>query len=71
MPFGLLVVGMGLGAVAALVWIAGGGSLLAALALYSLVGSLGVLAAALLAFHLSERRPDTVPGRGDLAHPAE
>lgn len=56
MFLGLLIGGMGLGAVAAGVWIASGGSLLIGLALYSLVATAFVLATAMISFLLSERR---------------
>jgi hypothetical protein len=56
MLLGLLLAGMALGAVAAGTWGLAGGSLLIALALYSLVATLFVLGAAVLTFLLSLRR---------------
>ena len=70
MFLGLLLVAMGIGAVAAGAWIAAGGSVLLALALYSLVATSVVLATAISAFLFSEHRARSAQSQEAL-HPAE
>lgn len=68
---GLLVVGMVLGAAAGFAWVHGGGSYLAALALYSLVATSFILGAALLAHALSERRARRLAAEAETLQAAE
>jgi hypothetical protein len=56
MVLGLLLLGMLIGASAAAAWVFAGGSLLLALVLYGLVGTMVVLGTAVLSFLLSERK---------------
>jgi hypothetical protein len=66
---------MALGAAAAGMWLHAGGSLLAALALYSLVATFFILASAVLAFLIGDRRADRrgerACGAVDSLHAAE
>jgi hypothetical protein len=71
MFLGLLMAGMGLGAVAAGAWVFAGGSLLIGLVLYSLVGTAFVLGTALVSFHLSERRAAAEPDEPEVRYAAE
>lgn len=59
MFLGLLGAGMGLGALAAGTWIMYGGSVVAAVAIYSLVATCFVLGAAILSFLMSRRKAKT------------
>jgi len=68
MALGLLGAGMTAGATLAALWLLAGGSLLAAIAIYGLVGAAFVLGTALLNFWLSERKERAAP---DALHPAE
>lgn len=69
MFLGVLLAGMGFGAVAAGWWLMSGGSVLVALALYALVGTVFVLGAAVLSFCLPEKKP--ADARADALQPAE
>lgn len=71
MFLGFLMAGMGLGAVAAGVWLVSGGSLLVALALYSLVAVTFILCAACAAFFLSEWKMSRPEASVEALHPAE
>jgi hypothetical protein len=62
---------MMIGAVAGLAWVLGGGSYLAALALYSLVATSFILGTALLAHALSERRSRRLAAEDETLHAAE
>ena len=68
---GLVMAGMGLGAVAAGVWIVTGGSLLIAFAIYSLVATAFVLGAAIVSFLFSELPEAVEPAASDVGYPAE
>jgi hypothetical protein len=56
MVLGLLLLGILIGATAAGLWFAAGGSLVLAVVIYALVGTMVVLGTALLSFALSERK---------------
>jgi hypothetical protein len=56
MVLGLLFFGIFIGAAASGAWLLAGGSLLFAVVIYSLVGTMVVLGFALLSFALSERK---------------
>ena len=71
MLLGLLATGMCLGAVAAGLWIAAGGSILVALALYALVGTCFVLFAAIAIHLLSGFRMAQKAAAPEALHAAE
>jgi hypothetical protein len=56
MVLGLLLFGMMFGAAAAGAWVIAGGSLLIAVVIYGLAGTMFMFGAALLSFLLAERR---------------
>jgi hypothetical protein len=56
MVLGLLLLGMMFGAAAASAWVIAGGSLMLAVLIYGLVGTMFVLGTAILSFLLAERR---------------
>lgn len=71
MYLGFLIGGMVLGLASASWWIVAGGSILAAVGIYSLVGTLFVLGASVLAVTLSGLRPADVSETGPTITPAE
>jgi hypothetical protein len=68
---GLLLAGLGLGAVTAAVWLMMGGTLLVAAALYSLVATAFILGVSFLMFHISSRKPSETCDPTETLRPAE
>jgi membrane protein implicated in regulation of membrane protease activity len=68
MLLGLIFAGMAVGAVVAGLWLLAGGSLAVAFALYSLVGTAVVLAAAVLSFLLSLGHAAKGPESGERSY---
>lgn len=71
MVLGCLLLGMTAGAIVAGGWLAGGGSILAAILLYALVGSLATVGTALVSFAVCELRRARITGPASGLHPAE
>jgi hypothetical protein len=62
---------MAVGAAAAGAWLYAGGSVLLAVAIYSLVATFFVLGTSLLSFLIADRRGDRVCRQAESLHPAE
>jgi hypothetical protein len=71
MVLGVLLLGMTAGAIVAGGWLAGGGSILAAIVLYAFVGSLAILGTSLLSFAVSELRRSRITSSVSGLRPAE
>jgi hypothetical protein len=71
MFLGLLFVAMAIGAAAAGAWLYAGGSVLLAVAIYSIVATFFVLVMALLSFLIVGRRTDRVCWQAESLHAAE
>ena len=71
MMVGVLLLGMTAGAIVAGGWLAGGGSILAAIALYACVGTLAILGTSILSFAVSELRRGRVTATAAGLHAAE
>lgn len=71
MFLGLLAAGMGVGALAAGVWIASGGSVLIGFVIYSLVATMFILGKAVVSHIVSEWREACETGKAEALYPAE